>query len=267
MKLKITTVGNSAGVILPKELLARLEHDIDPDTLIVTYDENRGEPRGPRSKKADRSSIALGDCIDCTMCVQVCPTGIDIRKGLQYECIGCGACVDACDEVMDKVGYPRGLIKYSTENAMKNNWGKNEIWNRIKRPRILVYTGILVLIAAALVTSLSMRSPMRVDIIRDRGVMSRIVDGGKIENVYLVRVMNTTESEQNYEIRVNGLPGAVVAEGGEMTIGPAQVEQHVVSVRVPFGTIEPGSHPIYLDIRETGSNAQVTEKAAFLVPK
>ena len=239
----------------------------DPDTLIVTYDENRGEPRGPRSKKADRSSIALGDCIDCTMCVQVCPTGIDIRKGLQYECIGCGACVDACDEVMDKVGYPRGLIKYSTENAMKNNWGKNEIWNRIKRPRILVYTGILVLIAAALVTSLSMRSPMRVDIIRDRGVMSRIVDGGKIENVYLVRVMNTTESEQNYEIRVNGLPGAVVAEGGEMTIGPAQVEQHVVSVRVPFGTIEPGSHPIYLDIRETGSNAQVTEKAAFLVPK
>ena len=239
----------------------------DPDTLIVTYDENRGEPRGPRSKKADRSSIALGDCIDCTMCVQVCPTGIDIRKGLQYECIGCGACVDACDEVMDKVGYPRGLIKYSTENAMKNNWGKNEIWNRIKRPRILVYTGILVLIAAALVTSLSMRKPMRVDIIRDRGVMSRIVDGGKIENVYLVRVMNTTESEQNYEIRVNGLPGAVVAEGGEMTIGPAQVEQHVVSVRVPFGTIEPGSHPIYLDIRETGSNAQVTEKAAFLVPK
>ena len=239
----------------------------DPDTLIVTYDENRGEPRGPRSKKVDRSTIALGDCIDCSMCVQVCPTGIDIRKGLQYECIGCGACVDACDEVMDKVGYPRGLIKYSTENAMKNNWGKSEIWNRIKRPRILVYTGILVLIAAALVTSLSMRSPMRVDIIRDRGVMSRIVDGGKIENVYLVRVMNTTESEQNYEIRVNGLPGAVVAEGGEMTIGPAQVEQHVVSVRVPFGTIEPGSHPIYLDIRETGSNAQVTEKAPFLVPK
>ena len=240
----------------------------DADTLIVTYDQERGEPRGARSKKmSDKQVAAMGDCIDCKMCVQVCPTGIDIRDGLQYECIGCGVCVDACDEVMDKVGYPRGLIKYSTENAMKNNWGKNEIWNRIKRPRILVYTGILVLIAAALVTSLSMRSPMRVDIIRDRGVMSRIVDGGKIENVYLVRVMNTTESEQNYEIRVNGLPGAVVAEGGEMTIGPAQVEQHVVSVRVPFGTIEPGSHPIYLDIRETGSNAQVTEKAAFLVPK
>ena len=239
----------------------------DPDTLIVTYDEQRGEPRGPRSKKVDRSTIALGDCIDCTMCVQVCPTGIDIRNGLQYECIGCGVCIDACDEVMDKVGYPRGLIKYSTENAMKNKWGTSEIWNRIKRPRILIYTGILLLIAAALVTSLSMRKPMRVDIIRDRGVMSRIVDGGKIENVYLVRVMNTTENEQHYEIRVNGLPGAVVAEGADMTIGPAQVEQHVVAVRVPYGTMEPGSHPIYLDVRETGSDATVTEKAAFLVPK
>ena len=239
----------------------------DPDTLIVTYDEQRGEPRGPRSKKVDRSTIALGDCIDCTMCVQVCPTGIDIRNGLQYECIGCGVCIDACDEVMDKVGYPRGLIKYSTENAMKNKWGTSEIWNRIKRPRILIYTGILLLIAAALVTSLSMRKPMRVDIIRDRGVMSRIVDGGKIENVYLVRVMNTTESEQNYEIRVNGLPGATIAEGADMTIGPAQVEQHVVAVRIPVGSMEPGSHPIYLDIRETGSDAMVTEKAAFLVPK
>ncbi|MEZ7828319.1 MAG: FixG Ig-like domain-containing protein, partial [Brachymonas denitrificans] len=123
------------------------------------------------------------------------------------------------------------------------------------------------LIAAALVTSLSMRKPMRVDIIRDRGVMSRIVDGGKIENVYLVRVMNTTESEQNYEIRVNGLPGATIAEGADMTIGPAQVEQHVVAVRIPVGSMEPGSHPIYLDIRETGSDAMVTEKAAFLVPK
>ncbi len=239
----------------------------DADTLIVTYDEQRGEPRGPRSKSADRSTLALGDCIDCTMCVQVCPTGIDIRQGLQYECIGCGACVDACDEVMDKVGYPRGLIKYSTENAMTNNWGKNEIWDRIKRPRVLVYTGILLLISAMLVVSLGMRAPMRVDVIRDRGVMSRIVEGGKIENTYVVRIMNTTERPQTYEIRVNGLPGAVVAEGEKVTIGPAEVEQHALGVRVPYGAVEPGSHPIYLEVRELESNSVVTEKAAFLAPQ
>ena len=94
----------------------------DKDTLIVTYDVERGEPRGARSKKADLSMLSLGDCIGCNLCVQVCPTGIDIRDGLQYECIGCGACADACDAVMDKVGYARGLVKYSTQNALQNKW-------------------------------------------------------------------------------------------------------------------------------------------------
>ena len=239
----------------------------DADTLIVTYDDKRGEPRGPRSKKVDRSEVALGDCIDCTMCVQVCPTGIDIRNGLQYECIGCGACVDACDEVMDKMNYPHGLIKYSTENAMKNGWTKSDIIHRVMRPRILVYTGILMLIATALVVSLSLRSPMKVDIIRDRGVMSRIVAGNKIENTYLVRIMNTTENAQTYNISVEGVTGAEVVEGSTVTIGPAQVEQKAVSVRVPYGTLEPGSHAINFQIEQAGTDVSVTEKGAFSVPK
>ena len=201
------------------------------------------------------------------MCVQVCPTGIDIRNGLQYECIGCGACVDACDEVMDKMNYPHGLIKYSTENAMKNGWTKSDIIHRVMRPRILVYTGILMLIATALVVSLSMRSPMKVDIIRDRGVMSRIVAGNKIENTYLVRIMNTTENAQTYNISVEGVTGAEVVEGSTVTIGPAQVEQKAVSVRVPYGTLEPGSHAINFQIEQAGTDVSVTEKGAFSVPK
>ncbi|MDD3786525.1 MAG: cytochrome c oxidase accessory protein CcoG, partial [Hydrogenophaga sp.] len=111
----------------------------DKDTMIVTYDSARGEPRGARSKKADYKALGLGSCVDCTLCVQVCPTGIDIRNGLQYECIGCGACIDVCDEVMDKVGYPRGLIKYSTENGMAHGWSRQAMIRRAFRPRVLVY--------------------------------------------------------------------------------------------------------------------------------
>ena len=239
----------------------------DADTLIVTYDQERGEPRGARSKKmTEQQAAAMGDCIDCKMCVQVCPTGIDIRNGLQYECIGCGVCVDACDEVMDKVGYPRGLIKYYTQNAVNNRWTVSQVWERVRRPRVLVYTSILLAIAAGLVVSLTMRSSMRVDVIRDRGVMARMVDGGKIENVYTLRVMNTTEREQDYEVRVHGIPGALVASGSTFKVAPAQVTQQAVSVRIQHGSMEPGSHEIYFDVKEYVSGDTVSEKAAFFVP-
>lgn len=237
----------------------------DADTLIVTYDEKRGEPRGPRSKKA--ANTGLGDCIDCKMCVQVCPTGIDIRNGLQYECIGCGVCIDACDEVMEKVGFPKGLIKYSTENGMKNGWTRSQIWQRVRRPRVLVYTTILLVVSALLVVSLGLRSPMRADIIRDRGVMSRVVAGGQIENTYLIRIMNTTEREQQYEIKAVGLTGAVVSEGATVTIPAAGVEQNPLSVRAPYGTIEPGSHAIQLEIKQVEDGATIIEKTTFMVPR
>ena len=166
----------------------------DKDTLIVTYDTQRGEPRGARSRKADPAALNLGACTDCSLCVQVCPTGIDIRKGLQYECIGCGACADVCDTVMDKMGYARGLVKYTTENAMKNQWTSAQTWRHVFRPRILIYTSILLGIVVAMGVSLALRTPFKVNVVRDRGVMSRIVSGGKIENVYQLQVMNATES-------------------------------------------------------------------------
>ena len=122
----------------------------DPDTLTITYDEARGEARGARKKGVDPKSIGKGDCVDCHICVQVCPTGIDIRDGLQYECIGCAACIDACDQVMDKMGYPRGLIRYSTENALSQRWGWQEILRHVVRPRVLVYSAILAVVTGRL---------------------------------------------------------------------------------------------------------------------
>jgi cytochrome c oxidase accessory protein FixG len=239
----------------------------DKDTLIVTYDEKRGEPRGARSKKADLSTLNLGACVDCSLCVQVCPTGIDIRKGLQYECIGCGACVDVCDTVMDKVGYPRGLIKYATENAMKQGWTQAQTLRHVLRPRILVYTAILSSIVLAMVVSLSMRTLFKVNVVRDRGVMAREVEGGKIENVYRLQIMNATEAPQHYKITVTGLDGLAITS--EDTLLVASTEARVIPVRVqaPANVAAPGSHPMQFQIDSLDSPGHLTEKSVFLLPR
>ncbi|MFN7123815.1 MAG: cytochrome c oxidase accessory protein CcoG [Hydrogenophaga sp.] len=240
----------------------------DKDTMIVTYDEQRGEPRGPRSKKADPVALGLGSCVDCTLCVQVCPTGIDIRKGLQYECIGCAACVDVCDDVMDKVGYPRGLIKFSTQNGMAQGWDTKQMLKRAMRPRVLVYTAILLTITAAVGVSLYMRTPLRVDVMRDRGSLARMVEQGRIENVYRLQIMNATEETQRYAISVSGLPGITLDPVTEVEVLPTEVRSAAVRVQIPPGAASTGSHPIQFEIRSTGDEvARVTEKAAFLVPR
>ncbi len=240
----------------------------DKDTMIVTYDEQRGEPRGARSKKADLATLQLGHCVDCSLCVQVCPTGIDIRKGLQYECIGCGACADVCDEVMDKVGYPRGLVKYSTQNGMNQGWSKAQMIRRALRPRVLVYTGILLLITVAVFTSLFLRVPLKVDVIRDRGALARMVDQGRIENVYRLQIMNATEDVQRYAIAVSGLPGITLASDNEVEVLPTEVRAVAVRVQVPPDTAPSGSHPIVFDIRSVGDQGhRVSEKAVFLIPR
>ncbi|MDP2262720.1 MAG: cytochrome c oxidase accessory protein CcoG [Hydrogenophaga sp.] len=240
----------------------------DKDTMIVTYDEKRGEPRGARSKKADPAALGLGACVDCTLCVQVCPTGIDIRKGLQYECIGCGACIDVCDDVMDKVGYPRGLIKYSTENGVANGWSTSQMLRRALRPRVLVYSGILLLITVAVMVSLFMRTPLKVDVIRDRGALARMVEQGRIENVFRLQIMNATESPQRYVITVSGLPGVTLNSEAEIEVLPTEVRSAAVRVQIPPDAAKPGSHPIVFDVRSTGDDvSHVTEKAAFLVPR
>ena len=243
----------------------------DKDTLIVTYDEARGEPRGARSKKADPKALGLGACVDCTLCVQVCPTGIDIRKGLQYECIGCGACVDVCDTVMDKVGYERGLIKFSTQNAMDNGWSRAQTLRRIFRPRVLVYTAVLWAIIIGVGVSLWLREPFKVDIVRDRATMARMVAGGKIENVYRLQIMNAAEQNLTFHLQVDGLTGLSLATEPLVEVGATESRWVSVRLQVPYDAAPAGSHPIHFRIESRSpdgqSVGQLSEKTVFLVPR
>jgi len=239
----------------------------DKDTLIITYDAERGEPRGARGKKADYKALGLGACVDCNICVQVCPTGIDIRNGLQYECIACAACVDSCNHVMEKLGYEKGLIRYTTQNALTNKLSRAATWKRVLRPRVLVYTTILCLIAFAAALSLTMRLPLKVDVIRDRG-MPREVEDGAIENVYKLQVMNTDERQHRYVIEVQGIDGARVASENTIDVTAATTRAVPVRVQVPGGKQEPGSHSIRFVVRDQeNANVEVNEKAVFLVPR
>lgn len=259
----------------------------DDDTLVVTYDEARGEPRGGRSRKESEHEHGLGSCIDCNLCVQVCPTGIDIRKGLQYECIGCGACADVCDTVMDKMGYARGLIKYSTQNAIDNHWSHKQMLQRIMRPRVLIYAAILFLLVVGLLVSLWLRTPFRVDVVRDRGVMARLTDDGELENVYRLQIMNGTETTQHYRLAATGLKDMEIEaedrdheenDGKEnddngmnfkhsIMVKPAESRWLIVDLKIPDGSAEIGSHKIQFEIQSVETNETVTEKSVFLVPR
>jgi len=170
----------------------------DKDTLIIAYDEQRGEPRGSRQRGIEPREAGLGDCIDCTLCVQVCPTGIDIRKGLQYQCIGCAACIDVCDQVMDKMSYPKGLIRYTTEHAIS---GKV---THILRPRTVMYTLLLLALSAGLVYAITQRTPLELDIIRDRNSLYREMSSGLVENVYTLKVINMDVKPHRYVLEVSG---------------------------------------------------------------
>ncbi|SDZ98962.1 cytochrome c oxidase accessory protein CcoG [Variovorax sp. YR216] len=239
----------------------------DRDTLIVSYDAGRGEPRGVRAKGTDARALGQGDCIDCSLCVQVCPTGIDIRQGLQYECIGCGLCVDACNTVMDKLASPRGLIRYATQNGMAGNWSPRQVLRRVLRPRVLIYSGVLVALSIGLLASLVTRTPLKVDVVRDRGTLARIAEGGRIENVYRLQLMNATEKTQHYLIEARGLEGLHALPEQPVEVGPAQSRWVAVRLQLPYGSAEPGSHPVYFDVRAAEGAAQVSEKATFMVPR
>ncbi|WCM86752.1 cytochrome c oxidase accessory protein CcoG [Acidovorax sp. NCPPB 3576] len=239
----------------------------DRDTLIVTYDDARGEPRGPRTKTVDYKAKGLGDCIDCTLCVQVCPVGIDIRNGLQYECIGCGLCVDACNTVMDKMHYPPGLIRFSTQNGVAAGWGRAQMLRRVLRPRVLIYSAVLVALCVGLLASLVMRTPLKVDVVRDRAALSRIVAGGQLENIYRLQIMNATESGQRYRIGASGLQGLRVASDAEVEIGAAESRWVAVRLQIPYGSAPPGSHAVQFDVQALGSGGHVAEKSVFLVPR
>ena len=254
----------------------------DRDTLIISYDAARGEPRGSRARGVEPASVGKGDCINCTLCVQVCPTGIDIRKGLQYECIGCAACIDACDGVMDKMNYPRGLIRYSTQNAMDKRWSAAAMWKRVLRPRVLVYGAILLTIAAAFVTSLALRAPFMADVVRDRGTLARLVEDGRIENVYRVQLMNATEQAQRFHIEIEGLPGATLDHWQDVDVGPTEARWVPVVVQIPPQSardIGAGAHALQFRIGlvapaasghgkdAVADPAERREKSTFVVPR
>ncbi|MCC7548829.1 MAG: cytochrome c oxidase accessory protein CcoG [Burkholderiales bacterium] len=245
----------------------------DPDTLIITYDTQRGEPRGSRNRSADYRAKGLGDCVDCGICVQVCPTGIDIRDGLQYECIGCGACIDGCNQVMAKMGYPKGLIRYSTENALRTQMNSQQIARRAARPRILVYSGILMAVVVIAMVTLYHRIPVKVDVIRDRANTLRGMDEPVVENVYRLQIMNTDELPRQITIRVSGLEGMTIeSEAQPLEIRGATNRVVPVRVKVQRAGVEPGSHRIdfTVEARESapGSQAEpivIHEKASFVL--
>jgi cytochrome c oxidase accessory protein FixG len=200
----------------------------DRNTLIISYDAVRGEPRGARGRGVTAQSAGQGDCIDCTMCVQACPTGIDIRKGLQYECIACAACVDACDSVMDKVGSPRGLVRYSTQAEIE---GKP---HRVLRPRILVYAAGLLLLVAGFAWAVVHRAPFDLDVLRDRNTLYRELEDGRIENVFSVRIINKDQRGHMFRLSALNLANAVVdSDSPTQYVDAEEVKAVVVRVRIP----------------------------------
>ena len=248
---------------------------IDRDTFVVTYDKVRGEPRGARSKKVDYKAAGLGECVDCSICVQVCPTGIDIRNGLQYMCIGCGACADACDQVMEKLNYPKGLVRYTTERGMLEKLSDLELRKHLFRPRVLIYSFLMLVIIAVFLGSLATRTTLRVDVIRDRGSLGREVAGGLIENVYRFNIMNASEHPLKLTIKAEGLPGIQVLVssqdgGGAIEIPAAANRMLPITVRAPADVAKPGSHPISFvatSVNADGTTAtQVNEKSSFIIP-
>lgn len=245
---------------------------VDDDTFVVTYDHVRGEPRGGRSRRIDHKEAGMGDCIDCTLCVQVCPTGIDIRDGLQYMCIGCGACVDVCDQVMDKMGYEPGLIRYTSGRAIIEGMSQSQVRKRVFRPRVIAYTLILAAIAVAFVVSLATRTTLRMDIIRDRGALGREVAGGLIENVYRLQLMNAAENPVVLRLSADGIEDVVVTttdDGDAITLDAASNRLVPVVVRAPASKLEPGLYDIRIHGEGTtvdGRTHKINEQTSFFVP-
>ena len=241
----------------------------DQDTMIIAYDAERGEPRGPRSRKVDPREKGLGSCVDCDVCVQVCPTGIDIRKGLQYDCIGCAACIDGCDQVMDKMGYARGLIRYASQNAMRGHFGAQEMWRHVLRPRTVVYGSLLLAITIAAGAALALRNPLKVDVLRDRGALAREASPGVIENVYRLQIMNTAEESHAFTIRAKGLPGIeVVGVPQPVQVAGATLATVPIRLRASAEAAAPGAHRIEIEVKSTTDEAlRRDEHSTFFFPR
>ena len=239
----------------------------DRDTLLITYDDSRGEPRGARRTWRAGAGPALGDCIDCRLCVQVCPAGIDIRDGFQYACIDCAACIDACDSVMDKVGMARGLVRYATENAMRENLSPAQIRQRILRPRVLVYAAILAVGVSLYAWALATRMPLKLDVMLDRGTLGREVEEGMIENVYRVHVMNAGQRSHRYRLSVSGIDAVQLASDAEFEVVGLTSRVFPVRVRSARDKATAGANRIRFElVALDDERLRVAEPAAFFIP-
>jgi len=235
----------------------------DGDTLVISYDRGRGEPRGGRKRDIDHRAAGLGDCIDCNMCVQVCPTGIDIREGLQIECIACAACVDICDSVMDRMSYPRGLIRYTSETALTQ---KRPL--KVLRPRVLVYGSLLTALIVAFIVTVSVRTPLRLDAIRDRNALFRELGGGEIENVYTLKLLNLDTVAHEYELEVEGLPGIrLEMDRDEIELDAGEVARIPVRILLPRGQMKGAGADIVFRARaEDSPSIEADAESRFLGP-
>ena len=251
---------------------------IDGDSLVIAYDAGRGDPRGSRSRKADPRALGLGDCIDCTLCVQVCPTGIDIRQGLQNECIGCAACIDVCDDVMAKMGYPQGLIRYATDHGVRQGWSRRQMLARVWRPRVWIYGLLMLGVGAAFVAGLALRSGHRVDVERDRGALARVVEDGLVENSYRLTVGNRTGQPLQVRIGVAGPDALVLAGEQRLRVEPYGTATAALRLRLPpqaAQALGAGAHPVRWQVdREGESGAEgagtaetVEAVSTFYVPR
>jgi len=233
----------------------------DSDTLIVSYDSERGESRGARKKDVDHKAESMGDCIDCHMCVQVCPVGIDIRDGLQYECINCALCIDACNEIMDKMAYPRDLISYSTENKQQH---KQE--HRVLRPKLLSYSAVLLTMIGLFFFILFDRDLIEVDVTRDRGELYQQTPDGLIENVYTVNLLNMAQDSQRYQISLQGLKGAELAGRTELDVASGYQAEVLLRVQIDPTLLDAVNVPVAFVISTADQTSQVVEKTRFIGP-
>jgi cytochrome c oxidase accessory protein FixG len=236
----------------------------DRDTLIISYDTRRGEPRGARKRSDDRGAIQKGDCIDCTLCVQVCPTGIDIRDGLQHQCIACGACIDVCDSVMDKMAYARGLIRYTTQNELETGEPRHFF-----RPRIAVYALLLGAFTLALLLAVLLRVPFQMDVLRDRNALYRDIPHEGVENVYTIRIMNMDNEAHRYTLAADGIPGlTVVLDNPDIVANSGEVVERSVRLQASRSVLRQQSTPVRLTLSPVDRPRQrQTEAARFLGPR
>ena len=237
---------------------------LDENSIVVAYDYKRGEKRGPlkrRQKSGERRFAGLGDCVACNQCVSVCPTGIDIRNGTQMECVHCTACMDACDNVMTKVGNPRGLIRYASLNGIERGESLR------LTPRLAAYAIVLLALATVLGLMIFTRADLEATVLRAPGSLFQKMPDGHYSNLYTVRVVNKTSRDLPVELHLENLPGHVLVMGAGNIIAPAQkLVENSVLIEVDPEVMQYGTTPLVIGVYSGGKKLQ-TIKTAFIGPR